>query len=415
MPVRFLVVVICAALGCLPAPAWQSLPAGFEVRPFVTGLDQPVALDFAPDGRLFITEKEGRVRVAAADGALQSEPFAEIEVYTNNECGLLGLAIGPDFANSGHVYIFASVSFQEQQILRFSDEQGVGVNPMVVRDHLPGSESVHAGGCLKIGPDGRLYFSIGDTGSPYLAQDLSSLAGSVCRVELDGSPSDDNPFMTPTGSPRAVYAYGFRNPFRFCFAPDGRLFVMDVGSSQDKRREEINLVGAGDNCGWPMTEGRGAAADFPEFVAPLYDYHDQGAAIGGGVCYAGAQFPDEYQRNVFHVEYVLHRIYRTVLQGDRAASHELFYQAQGGPVDMVQGPDGALYYTELFGGRVMRIGYAGMAAEPTPDGAPHTLVPSAAGGPCGSSALAVAAILAPLTLAGRERRFRFKKGVGPAA
>ncbi len=400
--IRFAALAPAAFIAPL-SHAYQSLPDGFEVRPFVTGLREPVALDFAPDGSLFVTEKAGAIRLVRGDGTLQVEPFAELEVYTNNECGLLGVAVDPDYGSNGYVYAFASVSHQEQQIIRFTNEGGVGVNPMVVRDHLPGTEAVHAGGCLKFGPDGKLYFSIGDVGGSYLSQDLNSLAGSICRIELDGTPCADNPFQTPTGSPRAIYAYGFRNPFRFCFAPDGRLFVMDVGSSREKRREEINLVRAGDNCGWPETEGDADAARFPQFVPPIYGYHDKGAAIAGAACYTGDQFPDAYRTDLFHVEHVLHRIYRVVLDGGAVVSHELFYQAQGGPVDLVQGPDGSLYYTELFGGRVMQIRYAGVDAAPTPDGDPTNPLTSGPLGLCGGGTVGVAALLAPLMLTMRRR------------
>lgn len=347
-------VVLCVTAATL---ADQPPPDGFEVVPYASGLTEPVALAFAPDGRLFVTEKGGRVRIVQ-DGVLLPGPFATVEVYTVNENGLLGIAIDPDFEDNHYVYVFASISNQQQQIIRFTDADGVGVDPFFVRESLPGTESVHAGGGLKFGPDGKLYFSIGDTGDKDLAQDLKSLAGKVMRINADGSTPSDNPFTTPTGSPRAIYAMGFRNPFRFCFAPDGRMFVMDVGSDDAPRREELNIIRAGDNAGWPLVEGRQAVRLFPSFVDPAIAYHEEGQAITGAVYYTGKQFPKEYRGNLFHLEYVLNRVFRVEFDGDSVVRHDVFYEtSDAGPVDIVQAPDGSLVYSEIFTGRLMQIRY----------------------------------------------------------
>ena len=368
---------ICCALGllCLATPAVRAdvLPDGFVCETVAEGLAQPVGLAYAPDGRLFVTEKNGHVRVVSPDGEVQTESFAELEVYTVNENGLLGIALDPDFAENHYVYVFASISDVQQQIVRYTDVDGVGTDPKIIREFLPGSEAVHSGGCLKFGPDGKLYFSIGDTGDRGLAQDLKTLAGKISRIEPNGDVPSDNPFMTPTGSVRAVYALGFRNPFRFCFAPDGRMFVFDVGSDDAPRREEINIIRRGDNAGWPLAEGRSLLPLIPNMVQPLVSYHEKGQAITGGLYYSGNRFPAEYQGNLFHAEYVLHRIYRTVLDGDNLVSHEVFWQGEGGgPVDMIQAPDGSIVFSEIFTGRVRRI----RSTAPTPEDEPETDEPS---------------------------------------
>ena len=346
--------VILAAIVDNSGRAATVVDAGFTVHPVVGGLDQPTALAFAPDGRLFVGEKGGTIRVVK-DGTLLSDPFAKLEIWDFFESGLLGLAVDPEFATNGFLYVFVTVAADEQHIIRLRDENGVGVDATIIKDHIPSSGTFHNGGCLRIGPDKLLYFSVGDNGTRENAQDITTLAGKINRIRLDGTTPDDNPFTTVNGSPRAVFALGFRNPFRFCVAPDGRLFVMDVGSDNAERQEELNVIRAGDNGGWPLVEG---IVDPPrtEFVQPAFAYHDQGASPTGVVFYdSPAGFPAEYRGNLFHLDYTLNKLVRVRLDGDRVAFHDLFVQCEGAPVDLVLAPDGSLVYCELIGGRIMRV------------------------------------------------------------
>lgn len=345
---------LCAAA----APAADVKVPGFEVVTIATGLLEPTSLAFAPDGRLFVGERGGAVRIIE-NGRPVDPPFAKIDAYAENECGLLGIALDPDFQDNHYVYVFATISYREQNLFRFQEENGAAVEQLVLRDHLPTSGVFHCGGCIRFGPDGMLYFSIGDIQNPDLSQDMNSLAGKIMRVRpQDASPAPGNPFTTTTGSPRSVYALGFRNPFRFCFAPDGRMFVMDVGSNNEERREEMNIVYAGDNCGWPEVEGIPDTIQLPQYTYPIVAYHDEGTSPVGVVYYTGAQFPAEYVGNVFHLDYVRNKLFRTVLSGDRAVSHDLFMQGEGGTLDLVQGPDGSLVYCEFDTGTVKAVRYA---------------------------------------------------------
>lgn len=363
------IVFLLVSIGSPVALAADALVPGFAVEPYTAGLHFPLAMEFAPDGRLFVAEKAGVVRIVE-NGVVRAEPFCTESVYAQFECGLLGLALDPDFAANHYVYLFETVSNQEQIIVRFREEAGRGRDRTVIRDHLPTGGTIHNGGCLKVGADRKLYFAIGDNSMREQAQDITSLAGKVCRINLDGTTPDDNPFMTPTGSPRAIFALGFRNPFRFCFAPDGRLFVLDVGSDHAQRREEINLVRAADNCGWPEVEGVSDPVSMPQYRSPLFAYHDEGSAPAGAVVYSGSQFPAEYVGNLFHLEYTLNRLYRTVLDGETVVSHTTFVQGESGPVDLAQGPDGSLYYCELFSGEIKRIRYLGDDAPADPPADP---------------------------------------------
>ncbi len=326
----------------------------FSVEVFTEGLVQPIAIAYAPDGRLFVAEREGAIRVVE-NGVLLEEPFAQPEVFTEGECGLLSLALSPDFENDDYIYGFVTVSDKEQRILRWTDNDNVGENETVIRANLPTSGTVHNGGCIRFAPDGTLYFSIGDIGTPENSQDIQSLAGKVCRINADGSTPDDNPFETPTGAKRATFASGFRNPFRFCFSPDGQLFVMDVGSSAEAQREEINLVKAGENHGWPEVEGFSETAEADGFTNPILAYHDEGSSISGSVFYDGQRYATEFDNNLFHIDYVTQAIFRAVFDSDEIVSHEIFVELENGPVDLALGNDGNLYYTELFSGRIMRV------------------------------------------------------------
>ncbi len=326
----------------------------FAIETYAEGFNQPIAIAWAPDGRLFIAEREGTIRIVQ-DGVLLSEPFAQPEVYAEGEGGLLGLALSPDFESNGHVFAFATVSDKEQRILRWTDENNVGQSQTVIRGNLPTTGTVHNGGCIRFGSDGMLYFSVGDTGHPDNSQQIQSLSGKVCRITPDGDAPSDNPFMTPTGAARAIFASGFRNPFRFCFDATGRLFLMDVGSSGDNRREEINLVQSGKNYGWPEVEGFSDAAADNGFENPVLAYSEEGSSISGCVFYESDRYPAQYVGNLFHIDYVTQAIFRAVLSGDEIVTHEHFIDLENGPVDLALGIDGNLYYTELFSGRIMRV------------------------------------------------------------
>ncbi len=244
-----------------------------------------------------------------------------------------------------------------------------------------------------MGPDGKLYFSIGDNGQPELSQQMQTFAGKVCRINLDGSTPTDNPFITPTGTPRAIFVLGFRNPFRFCFAPDGRLFVMDVGSDGDERREEINLVTRGSNGGWPLVEGLGTAEVDEPLLQPLFSYRDGGAAITGCVFNSEVRFPDVTDDGLFHLDYVSNKLFFLSLTNPEAPQHREFMQADGGVIDLAAGPNGGLLYTELFTGSVKWLRSTAVVptddtdAPSTPDDTPGMPDPVATNPICGAGVM----------------------------
>jgi glucose/arabinose dehydrogenase len=236
----------------------------------------------APDGRLFYNElKTGNVRIIE-NGKLQEGPFATVGVATIGESGLLGLALDPDFPENHYVYILRTVPDSvtgrpmKQEVIRFTDDQGKGVDPSVIVEDLPATKnSVHNGGRLEFGPDEKLWITIGDgdpdPGTLLNSYDPSSYYGKVLRFNRDGSIPADNPVPN---SP--VYAMGFRNPFGMAFHPTtGSLFVSENGPTDS---DEINVVVPSGNYGWPFV--RGIANQPRRYVDPVYVWHQSIAPTG---------------------------------------------------------------------------------------------------------------------------------------
>jgi len=375
------------ALVCGVAYGAEVVPDGYELSVFADGFEQPVALAVAPDGRVFVGQKDGMVWIVESDGTAPAL-FATIDVFDFSEAGLLGIAVDPGFASNGYVYFFATVQPDEQQILRYTAIDGVGTNAKIIRAGLPTSGQMHNGGGLRIGPDGKLYFSVGDTGTSELSQQMQTFAGKVCRINLDGSTPTDNPFITPTGTPRAILALGFRNPFRFCFAPDGRLFVMDVGSDGDARREEINLVTPGSNGGWPLVEGTGTAEVEGPLLQPLFAYNVEGSAITGCTFNSNVRFPRITEDGLFHLDFVSNKLFFLSLADPAAPQHTEFMQADGGVTDLVGAPLGGLLYTEMFSGAVKWLRSSEVPPTLTPPPDPQAAPPPVTvGTTCGTGVM----------------------------
>jgi glucose/arabinose dehydrogenase len=226
-------------------------------------------LAWAPDGsnRLFVTRKDGPILIIK-NGVLLPTPFATVApLYQGSECGLLGIAFDPNFLVTRHVYLFATVSASEQQIIRYTVSGDIGTDKATVVAGLPTNGANHDGGAVGFGPDGKLYWAIGDLGSGSgVGDDLASLASKIGRANLDGSPVIDNPHHDGPG-PNAdqIWARGFRNPFTFNFQPaTGLLWVQDVGSTF----EQIFIVRRGDHAGWNSYEN-----NQPEgFLPPIIKY-----------------------------------------------------------------------------------------------------------------------------------------------
>jgi glucose/arabinose dehydrogenase len=357
-----------AALLLLPARSAQgaaTLPAGFIETRVAVGLVAPTSMTLAPDGRIFVTEQGGRLRVIQG-GALLAAPFATFSVDSRGERGLLGVALDPAFSRNGYVYVYlttrsAPVHNRVVRLRASGNREAPGSRRLIFRlDNLSAAQN-HNGGALHFGRDGRLYVAVGENARPESSQTLRNLFGKMLRINRDGSIPRDNPFFTNpqvVGRNRAIWARGLRNPFSFAVQPGtGRIFINDVGA---QTWEEIDSGSKGANYGWPTFEGPEASR---RFVPPLFAYRHgstgtTGCAIAGGAFYnaPSVQFPAGFVGDYFFADLCGGWIRRYDLGTDRALQ---FASGIQNPVDLDVGNDGSLYYLERGTGSVWRIQHPG--------------------------------------------------------
>lgn len=356
MRTRSLLALLLAVLA-----AGSSAQDGFVISNAVTGLNAPTCVTFAPDGRLFVGEKGGAVKVYQ-NGSLLST-FTTIACSTNSERGVLGIALDPNFATNRFVYVYYTTNnlslspppTPKNRVSRFTElaNQAIPGSETILLDNIPSDAGNHNAGCIRFGQDGKLYIATGDGGStPALSQNLSSLAGKLLRINPDGSIPSDNPFVG-TGNRGEIWAYGFRNPFRFQFRPGTLVpYIADVGQSS---WEEINVGVAGGNFGWNLHEGPSGGAGF---IQPIHAYsHNGGSRSVTGGSFVGNRWPVEFQSRYVFGDYVLNELfYVQVTAGNAYVSNGSFLGVSS-PVDFALGPDGALYVVSLNTGTVKRIAY----------------------------------------------------------
>ena len=377
----------------LVSPAWliaaalaanvhaATLPSGFTESLVATGLNNPTAMQFAPDGRLFVCEQGGRLRVIK-NGALLSTPFLTVTVSSSGERGLLGVAFDPDFAVNQYVYVYytATTPSVHNRVSRFTANGDVAVagSELPLLDLETLSATNHNAGALAFGPDDKLYVAVGENAVASNAQSLGNRLGKILRISKDGTIPADNPFFTTAaGVNRSIWALGLRNPFTFAFSPSGSsMFINDVGQSS---REEINDGRAGANYGWPDTEG---PTTDPRFDAPRYSYSHSGAcAIVGGAFYAPttAQFPGDYLNDYFFADYCGGWIRKLDPANGNAVA--TFATGISSPVDLKVADDGSLYYlARMSGGTtgvVYRITYGATTPTITSHPTSRTVAPGA--------------------------------------
>jgi len=341
-------------------------PFGVKSEP-VTTADRAAAMAFAPDGRLFYAEQfTGAIRVVSAEGELQEEPFAQVEVatYADLDWGLTGLALDPDFETNHHVYAFLTGPVEPETpvarpvVVRFTDRNSEGVDPEVIIDDLPetlpAAPGFNANGNIHFGPDGFLYVSLGDYDTPQMVQDLSIPVGKLLRVDKeDGSPAPQNPLVgDPEADPR-IFAYGFREPFDFAFQPEtGAIYGTD---NTTVSCEEVNLIEPGANYGWPevgefpysdcqagegtkaihlLAQERMQPGDFLSFV------------VVSGLEFASADVYPLLGDSLLVCEFETNLLRRLVLSGpelDQVTSDDVV--VEDCQLDIAVSPDGIVYYS----------------------------------------------------------------------
>jgi putative heme-binding domain-containing protein len=322
-----------------------SLPEGFRADVIATGFTGATAFELAADGRIFVCEQTGRLRVIKK-GKLLPAPFVKLPVDSTWERGLIGVTLAPDFPKTPHVFVcyVAAKPYPHHVISRFT-AAGAKVEPGSEKILLEGDDQTklggdvpagHQGGAIHFGKDGKLYIAIGDQTAGKPAQDLKSLQGKMLRINPDGSIPDDNPFTSKTtGKYRAVWALGLRNPFTFAVQPEtGRLFINDVGGVA----EEINEGVAGANYGWPTVE-HGPTTD-PRFRGPIHHY-PTACVIGGAFAPKNLSWPKEYRGQYFFGDFN-HGWIKTLDPAKPETAHP-FATGLRRPVDLRFASDGSLY------------------------------------------------------------------------
>lgn len=338
---RLLLFLICLT------PALAQLPTGFVQRQVGRNLN-PTRLTFAPDGRLFVVDKGGAILEIVND-VVAPDPFMTIaNVDTYNERGMSGLCFHPDFPRTPYFYVYYTVKGADHNRLSRFQVVGGKADPKSEKilfefDKLLGS--IHNGGSLRFGLDRKLYVGLGDGSNAPMADQLDSFLGKILRINDDGSIPTDNPFFgTATGSYKAIYAIGFRNPFSMDIDPvSGQMIVGEVGGDLF---EEVNSIKAGGHYGWPIVEGLRTSQEVPgNYVDPIYSYkHNPDCAITGLTFYnpVTVRFPAEYRGKAFFTDYcegVIHTI-------DPATGQVLgnFVTNIDRPIALATSPDGYLYY-----------------------------------------------------------------------
>ena len=349
--------------SALAAESYQS--GSISVVTVSEGLEQPWGLAFLPDGRMLVTEKEGRLRLAGPDGSL-SEPLAGVpEVYNNGQGGLLDVALDPDFAANQLVY------------LSFSEPGGEGGGTAVARGKL-GAERLdnveviwrqqpkldsghHFGSRLVFLKDGTLIVTLGDRNQRQYIPDMKAQIGKLVRINRDGSIPKDNPFVGNADYSPDIYSLGHRNVQGATLHPDtGALWTVEHGA---RGGDEINIPQPGKNYGWPVISyGReysgeriGESTSKPGLEQPVY-YWDPSIAPSGMTFYTGDKFP-AWKGSLFVGAVKFQLLARLEVDGNRIVKEERLLEGMGDRIrDVVQGPDGYLYLlTDEDDGRILRL------------------------------------------------------------
>ncbi len=320
---------------------------GVRVEAWVEGLDIPWSLVFLPDGRALVSERPGTIRLIK-HGRLQEKAYTRIPSAQVGEAGLMGLALHPDFSRQPFVY--AMHTYEQDgslynRVIRLKDEGETATFERTVIDGIPGGR-FHDGGRIAFGPDRMLYITTGETFNADLAQDRSSLGGKILRVTAEGGIPSDNPFEN---SP--VYALGNRNPQGITWQPgSGRLFESEHGPSGETARfanDEINVIVKGGNYGWPKVIG---APSLKPFVDPIVVWKET-TPPSGMTFYTGTLMPF-LKGDLFVATLKSRALIRVVFDssGEKPSRIERWFARGRGDGkygrlrDVVEGPDGALYF-----------------------------------------------------------------------
>ena len=364
---RVVVFLLMLALLETVASDAQVFPPDFARVLVTNGLANPTAMAFAPDGRIFVAEQAGKLRVIK-NNTLLPTAFVQLSVNSSGERGLIGIALDPDFSTNNYLYLYYTVPTApiHNRISRFTANGDVvlAASESIVLELDPLSAATnHNGGAMHFGKDGKLYVAIGENANSANAQNLDTYHGKILRINKDGSVPDGNPYPTGSEQRRRVWAHGLRNPYTFSVHPEsGRILVNDVGQVT---WEEINdATTGGKNFGWPTTEGTFNPATYPNFTNPIYAYSHgsgdgKGCAITGGTFFypAVTNYPSTYWGKYFFQDLCNQWINTLDLSASPAVRSPYATTTGGNNLALAVGNDGNLYYLSRSSSALYKVIY----------------------------------------------------------
>jgi glucose/arabinose dehydrogenase len=375
-----------------PAAAVPALPAGFVLTDLSSGQAAFDLTDFVylPDGGLLSTGKKGNVAYVSPTG--QATSIATIPVMTNNDLGLISIALDKDYATNRKIYLLSNHSYTPPgggtalAIDRLSSWTVTGTdhptglaNGQTIFEYTQPSY-IHALWGIVVGADGTLWLTTGDGGwhtfvdpQALTTMNLDQPYGKMLHINPDGTGVATNPYYdpaNPTSWRSRVYASGFRSPFRFSFDPaSGTPILGDVGWNTT---EEVDVISPGSFYGWPCWEGPNQTPGYKDMaqcanvgtVMPIFSYPRSfgGSAVTGGIVYTGTSYPAQYRGAYFFGDYAGNRLW-TMLIGagnavTRAPENAGFATDIGAPVKFNRAPNGDIVYADIVSGNLRRLSYA---------------------------------------------------------
>lgn len=322
-----------------------------RVERFADTLAHPWGLAFLPDGRLLVTERPGRLRIVGTDGKLSPPVGGTPEVFAQGQGGLLDVALDPDFARNGHVWLSYAAPGPEGRAASalgrgtWRNDSIVGFQRLFLQEPWV-ERGLHFGGRIVFDRQGHVFLTLGERFQYDPAQDLANHLGTVVRLGRDGSVPRDNPFVGRANAQGAIWSYGHRNIESAALHPaTGALWVGEMGPLGG---DELNVAQAGKNHGWPVVSWgiRYDGTDIPdpptrpEFADAIHRWSPV-ISPSGMLFYSGAMFP-AWRGNAFIGSLTQHGLVRLETDGRTITGQELIPMTAR-IRDVEQGPDGALY------------------------------------------------------------------------
>ena len=366
----YLVCILAIAGDSAAQQIVQSEEHTFRVETFATGLGVPWGLAFLPDGRLLVTEREGRLRIVGTDGAISPPIDGVPKVLAKGQGGLMDVALHPQYAETSWIYLSYSdplpgplggmLSYTAISRGRLQGEELIDMEVVHrVPDQFYTRHSHHYGSRIAFDREGYLYHAVGDRGQRPLAQNVKLPNGKIHRLHDNGGVPSDNPFVGSNGAIASIWSYGHRNPQGMAMHPEtDQLWAAEHGP---KGGDELNLVQRGLNYGWPIIT-YGINYDGTPITDQTHadgmeqpqTYWVPSIAVCGIDFYTGERFGN-WQNDLLVTSLRFNRLHRLRLAGTEVVRDEIAYQGESRMRDVQTGPDGAVYLAVEDPGRILRL------------------------------------------------------------